>query len=372
MTAHDHDGQILIVDDKPANLLALEAVLAPLGKPVVRASSGEQAIALANAGDFAVALMDVQMPVLDGFQTVERLRLSERTRELPVIFITAIHDDFAYASRGYQLGAVDYMAKPFEPDVLRAKVGALVALHLHQHELRARQAAELANRAKDEFLAIVSHELRTPLAAIVGWAEQLQHSDNTATQQRAVDAILRCARAQSQVVEDLLDVSRIVSGGLAIERQSVDVVEVLRAAVEAIAPIAQEKRIAVEVSARDAAAEVLGDPMRLQQVLWILLSNAVKFSRAGGRVDATLAVRDGSVELMVRDQGIGIAAEFLPFVFDRFRQAHADSSRRGSGLGLGLTIARHIVERHGGTIAAQSDGAGSGARFTVRLSLASL
>jgi len=233
-----------------------------------------------------------------------------------------------------------------------------------------RQADQL-NRLKDEFLATLSHELRTPLSAILGWARMLAAGQLDADgSTRAVQAIERNAQAQSQIVEDILDLAHGRAGNLRLDLQPVDLGGVAQHGVEAIAPAAAAKRLVVDVHCGDSVT-VVGDPGRLQQVAWNLLSNAVKFSDPGGRVAVEVAAKNGSAELRVADTGIGIAPEFLPHVFDKFRQADGSFSRKHGGLGLGLAIARHLVELHGGAIDAHSDGLGHGAAFIVRLPLAS-
>jgi len=232
------------------------------------------------------------------------------------------------------------------------------------------QADEL-NRLKDEFLATLSHELRTPLSAILGWSRMLaakQLDDERAA--RAVEAIERNAQAQSQLVDDILDVARGMAGNLRLDVKPVDLVGVAHRGVEAIAPAAVAKRLEVTVTA-SSPVSVLGDAGRLQQVVWNLLSNAVKFSGAGGHITIAVQSTNSHAELSVNDTGIGIAPAFLPFVFDKFRQADGSYTRQHGGLGLGLAIARHLTELHGGSIEARSDGEGHGATFTVRLPIAS-
>jgi len=232
-----------------------------------------------------------------------------------------------------------------------------------------RQADEL-NRLKDEFLATLSHELRTPLSAILGWSRMLaakQLDDERAA--RAVEAIERNALAQSQLVDDILDVARGMAGNLRLDVKPVDLVGVAHRGVEAIAPAAAAKRLAIAVNSAGPIS-VLGDAGRLQQVVWNLLSNAVKFSGAGGHITIAIQSMDSHAELSVHDTGIGIAPAFLPFVFDKFRQADGSYTRQHGGLGLGLAIARHLTELHGGSIDVRSDGEGHGATFTVRLPLA--
>lgn len=238
-------------------------------------------------------------------------------------------------------------------------------------ERAARSEAERANRLKDEFLATLSHELRTPLNAIVGWAQMLQrgHLDE-ASSGRAVEVIDRNARLLTQLVSDLLDMSRIISGKLRLDVQPVDPRAVVEAAVESVQPAADAKAITLVRRVEGDIGTVMADASRLQQVAWNLLSNAIKFTQGGGRVEVRLARGDGLLEIAVSDTGQGIPPEFLPYLFDRFRQADAAITRQHGGLGLGLSICRHLVELHGGTVHAKSAGEGQGATFTVKLPLA--
>lgn len=237
-------------------------------------------------------------------------------------------------------------------------------------EREARAEAETANQAKDEFLASISHELRTPLNSILGWTTVLRKGailDETA-RQNALATIERNCKAQAQLIEDLLDVSRIVAGNLRLEVKPVDLIELIKVAADAVRPAANTKRIQLRMVMPDSAVSlVCGDPARLQQVVSNLLTNAVKFSAEGGSVDIRLAAGVSEAMIVVADEGEGIAPEFLPYVFDRFRQADSNKTHRHGGLGLGLSIAHKLVEMHGGALEAASDGIGRGASFTVRL-----
>jgi PAS domain S-box-containing protein len=239
-----------------------------------------------------------------------------------------------------------------------------------ENERLYREARE-ANRLKDEFLATVSHELRTPLTAILGWAHMLRTGqfDGKSTA-NAFETIERNARAQAQLIEDLLDVSRIITGKLRIDVRPVNPNSFIEAAVEAVRPAAEAKGVRVQKVIDTGLATVSGDPVRLQQVVWNLLSNAIKFTPRGGRVQVRLERVNSHVEIVVSDTGLGIAQHFLPHVFDRFRQADGTTTRHHGGLGLGLAIVRHLVELHGGTVKAESGGEGLGSTFTVLLPVA--
>lgn len=239
---------------------------------------------------------------------------------------------------------------------------------LIQSERTAREAADKANRIKDEFLATLSHELRTPATAILGWTRMLKSGRmDEAHAQHALERLERSARAQAAVLNDLLDMSRIVRGVLRLETRHIDVLESLRDAIGTVEPALLSKRITLQVDVADDIASIDGDPDRLRQAFWNLLANAVKFSNEGGSIVVTVSREPTHVRIEVVDTGAGIRAEFLPFIFDRFRQGDSSTTRAHAGLGLGLAIVRHLIESHGGTVSAASEGEGQGARFTVRL-----
>jgi signal transduction histidine kinase len=376
---------ILLVDDRPANLLVLEAVLEPLGYKMVRAQSGDQALKQLLKEDFAVILMDVQMPGMDGFQTVALIK-QRKSVHTPIIFVSAISKEAEHISKGYRYGAVDYITKPFDPDILRAKVSVLVALHVQaeriakqrellaekRHELQRqvadRKAAEEAVRIKDEFLAFVSHELRTPLNAIVGWTALLVSGQlDPDRARRAIESIHRNAQMQTLLVEDLIATSQAVLGSLRLNLEPVALEPVIAGALDTVRPTADEKGVRLEAHlALDDADECTADPRRLHQVFANLFANAVKFTPAGGLVSATLSRHADGLQVQIEDTGIGIRQDVLPLIFDRFWQ---DRARAGSesGLGLGLAIVRQLVEMHGGSVMAESAGEGRGSTFTVRL-----
>jgi PAS domain S-box-containing protein len=274
--------------------------------------------------------------------------------------LTAVRDD-----RGRLIGYSKLMK-----DVTERRRIETEREQLLQSERAARSEAERSGRMKDEFLATLGHELRTPLNAILGWAQVLRHT-NTLTGELAdgIGVIERNARAQAQIIADLLDMSAIISGKVRLEMQRVDLASVVESAVNAVRPAAQTKEIRLNVTIDQAAADVRGDPNRLQQVFWNLLTNAVKFTPKGGVVSVTLAHVNSQVEVEVVDTGEGIDPTFLPHVFERFRQADASTTRRHGGLGLGLSIVRQLVDLHGGNISALSDGAGRGSTFRVLLPL---
>jgi signal transduction histidine kinase len=402
------------VDDLPEKRLAHAAILEGLDADVVMAGSGEEALQRVLEGEFAVILLDVNMPGMDGLETAELLRQHRNSRHTPIIMVTAYADD-VQSARGYELGAVDYIQAPVTAPVMRAKIGVFLDLFLtraalaranqdlesrvaertaellrsnerlraeveerlraenEREELLARERvlrgqAEELSRLKDEFLATMSHELRTPLNAIFGWITLLRSRRlDEATQARALETIERNARAQKRLIEDLLDVSRIVTGKIALELGDVVPRRVVEGAIATMQPAAQAKEVTLAPVVGEVPGVIRGDAARLQQVVCNLLSNAIKFTQPGGRVDVELAMSGEHVQISVTDTGKGIKTEFLPHVFERFRQEDGSISRRHGGLGLGLAIVRHLVELHSGTVEAQSDGEGCGARFIVRL-----
>jgi signal transduction histidine kinase len=314
------------------------------------------------------------MPRLDGLGLLRALRARPATENVPVILLSARAGEESRIE-GLESGADDYLVKPFSARELIARVHAHLELHRVRAEAMAREQAaraqaEEANRVKDEFLATLSHELRTPLNAILGWAVLLRQGHPDAdTLGQALQVIERNARAQSQLIEDLLDVSRIISGKLRLDVRPIDLFTVIRAGIDAVSPAAMSKEIRLQPVLDPTAGPIAGDPERLQQVMWNLLSNAVKFTPRGGRVQVRLARVRSHVEIAVSDTGCGIAPEMLPYVFDRFRQADSSATRRHGGLGLGLALVKHLVELHGGTVRADSPGVDRGATFVVTLPL---
>ena len=295
--------------------------------------------------------------------------------------ITGVGSQALLRARDGREVAIDDSAAPIKDAAGRADGVVLVfrdatvsrAIERHralmlEREQAARREAEAATRAKDEFVATLSHELRTPLNALFGWVQVLRRGYlDPESRHKALDVIERNTRTQAQLIEDLLDVSRIITGKLRLEMRAVELLAVVTAAVDTVRPTAAAKGVGLDVLANGECPVVSGDPDRLQQVVWNLLTNAIRFTPEGGRIEVALETRGDHAEIRVRDTGQGIAPSFLPYVFDRFRQADPSATRTHSGLGIGLALVRHLVELHDGGVAAHSDGEGRGATFVVRL-----
>jgi len=355
------NASILIVDDQQINVSLLEQTLREAGYASVASTTNPREVcALHRKNRYDLILLDLQMPGMDGFQVMEGLKTNHEDGYLPVLVITA---QPGHKLRALQAGAKDFISKPFDlPEVLMRVRNMLEVRLLHLESKK-------ANHSKDEFLATVSHELRTPLNAILGWARMLASLPLPPDRvKHGIATIERNAEALAHIIDDLLDVSRIVAGTLHLAPHPVDLAAVAQAALDTVRPLAAAGNVRLAFSPDLLAVEkISGDAGRLQQVIWNLLANAIKFTPDGGCVDLLIAPSNGHMEVRVVDTGQGISPEFLPHVFERFRQADGATTRRHTGLGLGLAIVRQIVELHGGTVHAASPGEGLGATFTVRL-----
>jgi signal transduction histidine kinase len=412
----DHPLRVLVVDDSPEDRETYRRFLAALTPPplVEAAATAAEALLRVEAG-FDCLLLDYQLPDANGLEVLSDL--AARPLPLPAVILLTGRGDEALAVEAMKRGAQDYLVKgritgetltravqhAVEKVALQAEVRRAYSrledlvrqrtqeLELANAELRreiaerqraedaraelllrereARHLAEAANRLKDEFLATLSHELRTPLNAILGWAAVLASSrtPEQATVERAAAVIERNARAQAQLVSDLLDMSAIITGKTRLEVQPVDVPALLSTVADTVRPAAVARRIDLRLEVPGDLPPLAADPARLQQIVWNLLANAVKFTGEGGHVVLRAWEKHGRLTVEVSDDGAGIPPEFLPYVFDRFRQRDSSTTRAHGGLGLGLAIVRHLVEAHGGTVVAESDGDGRGATFRVEL-----
>ncbi|HEY0467947.1 MAG TPA: response regulator [Polyangiaceae bacterium] len=368
-------ARIWLVDDSPLEREMARRLLADQYDVEVF-FDGPPVLERLAAGDRPdVLVLDWHMPQMSGLEVCRFLRERFDEASLPILVLTATggQDDLL---EGLGAGANDFVTKAFDPAELLARVATLARARLLHESLkrtelatrRAREAADQANRAKDVFLATVSHELRTPLNSILGWARLLAEGTlDRETLARGLATIQRNAQIQVQLIEDILDTTRAISGKLHLELTTLDLADVTRAAFDGIKPSADAKPLTLELSVPEGNLRVRGDSDRLQQAIGNLLANAVKFTPAGGKIRVELQHSEQAVSVSVHDTGKGIAKQFLPHVFDRFRQEDDAATRRHSGLGLGLALVRHIVAAHGGSVSAQSEGEGCGASFSITL-----
>jgi signal transduction histidine kinase len=371
--------RLLLIDDDQVDRMAITRLLRQTRFDVALAECADRvsAIGLLQPGTFDGVLLDYYIPGTDGLEILTDIR--RRGLSVPVIVLTGQGDE-EVAVELMKAGAADYLNKNgLTAERLERSLRYAIAIHradeerqqLLERERHAREEAQAANRAKDEFLATLSHELRTPLNAILGWSRLLMSGNlNPETSKRAIEIIDRNTRLQAQLIEDLLDISRIITGKLRLELRAVPVASIVESAVESVRPAADARRLSLDVNLEAADELVLCDPARMQQVIWNLLSNAIKFTPEEGRIFIGARRDRQTLTIDVTDTGMGIDPAFLPFVFDRFRQQDAASTRIHGGLGLGLSIVRHLVELHGGTVEARSAGPGQGATFLVRVPVA--
>jgi signal transduction histidine kinase len=419
---------ILLVDDQPARLLSYETILGELGQNLISARSGVEALARLMKDEFALVLLDVSMPGMDGFETAAMIHDHPRFERTPIIFITGVHDSEFDRLKGYKLGAVDYVSIPVVPEILRSKVTVLVELYCQRLELqklnrsladaneqleqanttlqaektrelealnqhlqkantelaasnqalqaeiaeRARAEALLleADRHKDEFLAILAHELRNPLAPIRNAVEIMSRFpiDNPKLKWSR-DVIDRQAMHLTRLVDDLLDISRITRGTIRLAQEPVRTDTIIARAVEALQPMIAEHRHELSIDCPDGSLMVRGDLTRLVQILGNLLNNAAKYTNDGGHIHLSVRRDVGFVEFRVKDDGIGIAPGSQAKLFNLFSRLETTDDRTPGGLGIGLALVRKLVEMHTGEVAVRSSGVGQGSEFVVKIPL---
>jgi len=391
---------ILLVDDQPANLDALEATLATTGCKFVLARSADEALLALLDQDFAAIVLDVMMPGMSGFELATMIRRRERTRQVPILFLTARMLDQQDELRGYRAGAVDYLTKPIDPQILRAKIAVFVDLFRKRRALsrmnlelqrqigeRQRMSDELARaneelegrvtertaalaeagRRKDEFLATLAHELRTPLSALRTASEALRlKAPDNADLVTLQGVFQRQVQQLTRLTNDLLDVSRFTRDKLTLRRRRVAIAEIINSAMETVRPVVEKREQTVKIVAPSGPVHVDGDLARLSQALANLLDNAARYSPRGGRIDLTAELSGPHVLIKVGDYGTGIERDLLPRIFDLFVQGQRAQGEE-SGLGIGLPLARRLTEMHGGTLTAYSAGPGRGSEFVVQL-----
>lgn len=386
----------LLVDDLEENLLALEGLLRREGLVLLRAKSGNEALELLLENEVALALVDVQMPGMNGFELAELMRGTERTRRVPIIFLTAGTTDRQRRFRGYEAGAVDFLQKPIEADILRSKAQVFFDLYRQRQEV-AQQRDELraateqnlkllkesrlhaealreADRRKDNFLAMLAHELRNPLAPVRNAVEILRLANTTdPSVVHARDVISRQVSHMARLVDDLLDVARIARNKIELRLDQCDLAAIVLQTAEDYRPTLAANGIDLVVDVPEKPVMMTGDATRLAQVFGNLLHNSGKFTPAGGNVTISIK-RDNSTntaEVRVADTGIGLDPQVIAQLFEPFTQADQSLDREKGGLGLGLALVRGLIELHHGTVTAESAGTGRGSSFMVRLPLAS-
>jgi signal transduction histidine kinase len=427
--SHGRDAaNILLVDDQPARLLTYRAVLEPLGHNLVAVGSGLEALEALMKQDFAVVLLDVKMPGMDGFETAELIHDHPRFESTPIIFVTGVHVTEFDRLKGYKAGAIDYVYIPVVPEILRSKVAVLIELDRQrralqsvnrqladsnrkledanselqqqktreleevngrlqkaneelsksnqwlENEIRERIRAETSLKEavvkRDEFLAMLSHELRNPLSPLRNASHLLMQGetqDSKIVWARGV--IARQLKHMVRLVDDLLDVSRIARGKIVLLNEPVAVADVVAAAVETVQPLLDSKKQKLDIEQAQDLLQVRGDPVRLSQIVGNLLHNAAKYTGEGGSIVLATRASAGRVEIVVRDSGIGIAPGQISNIFELFTQIPNDRTATSGGLGIGLALVRALVELHGGEIRAASAGIDQGSEFTVRLPL---
>jgi signal transduction histidine kinase len=354
------NSHVLLVDDNADMRDYLTRILSEYVQ-VEAVTDGAEALAAVQQTLPDLVLSDVMMPQVDGFELVKALRADARTKEVPIILLSARAGEKSVVE-GLQAGADDYLIKPFSATELVTRVLA----HLQMAQLRsdALRQEKTISRMKDKFLAEVSHELNTPLVAILGWTRLLRSNpSNQSMLSKSLETIERNATLQAKLIEDLLDISRITAGKISLNQEPVELQQAIEAAIATISQSLKTKDISLECLLDPLPRIVQADPNRLQQIVLNLLTNAIKFTPNGGRIEVGLEANETQAQIVLTDNGSGIPADELPYIFDTFRQASASNK----GLGLGLAIARHLVELHNGTIHAESSGVGQGATFTVRL-----
>jgi len=370
---------VLLVEDDDDDFVLVKDLFSGIGNDrykLTRVASYEEAIALSSSSGFDICLLDYRLGAHDGLELMQYL--VGRGFECPMILLTGQTDE-ELDRRAMKAGAADYLVKgQIYPHSLERSIRYSIQqkqlaeeLIRNAREQAAREQAESANQAKDDFLAVLSHELRTPLNAMLGWVRLLKtNRESDEIFDKAVDAIERSAVTQTKFVEDLLDITRIVNGTVRLTKRSFVLNQLTQIAADTIRPTAEAKSISLTYDPTEEELAVHGDSERIHQIVNNLLSNAVKFTPEGGTIRLKLEKVDGSARISVSDTGQGISEEFLPRVFERYKQANNSTTNRKGGLGLGLAIVKHLVELHGGAISVASDGEGLGSTFTVTIPLA--
>lgn len=379
----------LVVDDLEENLLSVEALLRREDLVILKAKSGAEALELLLVHDVALALLDVQMPGMDGFELAELMRGTERTRAVPIIFLTAGAADYQRRFRGYEAGAVDFLQKPIEADILKSKADVFFDLYRQRQEVashrdelqviaeenekllkesqRYSQALQEADQRKDEFLATLAHELRNPLAPIRNGLALLKKAGESPHAQEIKIMMERQLIHLVRLIDDLLDVSRVSQGKIELKKENITFQSALQAALEASKPLIDANKHTLRLDVPEKPVYVSADLTRLAQILSNLLNNAAKYTANGGNIQLKASTEASEIVISIIDNGMGIPSEMQPKIFDLFTQVENSLERSQGGLGIGLALVKRLVTMHGGTIEVESAGAGQGSTFTVRL-----
>lgn len=367
--------KFLLVDDLPENLLSLEALLNRDDRILLKARSGDEALELLLHHDVALALLDVQMPGLNGFELAELMRGNERTRRIPIIFVTAGAHTAERRFQGYEAGAVDFIQKPIEPDVLCSKAEIFAELYrqrktlAEQRDLLEEQtlALQLADKRKNEFIGVLVHELRNPLAALNGGLKLLSRNPDEAKTEQIHGLMHEQMDHIIKLVDDLLDVSRITQGKINLSKSEFELKDAISTALEMTRPTVEEKRHTLTFKAPEQACSILADKVRLTQCVSNLVNNAAKYTPEGGQIEVSLEAVDRGYRITVADNGLGLTPEASTAIFQMFEQVEEHRGHAHGGLGIGLALVKQLMELHGGDVTVWSDGPGKGSVFTLEL-----
>lgn len=366
--------KFLLVDDLAENLLALEVLLRRDGLELHKASSGEEALELMLEHDYALALLDVQMPGMDGFELAEFMRANERSRHIPIIFVTAGSGDVSRRFRGYEAGAVDFIQKPIETDVLRSKADVFLALYEQRQQIvvqrdeLARLSADLqaADRQKNRFLAVLAHELRNPLAVFTAGLNILDRAREGTDTNNVRDAMRQNVNQMTRLVEDLLDINRIEQGKILLRKERCILSDLLPKALDSAGPAIEAAGHKLVTKVPDAPILFDVDPARFIQIVGNIVVNAARYTPDAGQIEVIAVRNENDVIITVADNGVGIATDQQARIFEMFKQLHGGAGGARDGLGIGLALVKQLVELHDGDIRLVQSTPGEGSTFEVR------
>lgn len=369
------DVKFLLVDDLPENLLSLEALLQRDELMLLKARSGDEALELLLQHDVALALIDVQMPGLNGFELAELMRGNERTRRVPIIFVTAGTHTAERRFQGYEAGAVDFIQKPIEPDILRSKAEIFAELYRQRKMISEQRdllevqtrALQLADNRKNEFIGVLVHELRNPLAALNGGLKILSRKPDAGKIEQIHGLMHQQMDHIIRLVDDLLDVSRITQGKINLVKSDFDLRDAIHSALDMTGQAIEERNHAVTVRVPDQPCRVFADKVRLTQCVSNLVNNAAKYTPMGGQIEVALELHPRTYRISVTDNGLGLSAEAAGAIFRMFEQVEEHRDHAHGGLGIGLALVKQLMELHGGDVSVWSDGPGLGSVFTLEL-----